>query len=296
MFVCSQFLQQRPKSSYSQCPWNSTVASRTLQLVRRPVDILLRPSTVVQAPAAYEATSVTKRAYIALKLTVFFVANLLLYTFPLSLAGIGTIDPALTAPAWFAGLAESVVSDPDAVYRFLLRLAENSLFLFVAAVLTFAAVHVGVLITRESNGILMSLRVVTYSTALYLATLFTLVWYTASSPNIVVADDLLLFVQAEGINFIIDQMGSNLVLPGEYPSDVNTAAMTLHGKALIVAIMITMVYYVYVLYLGARVAHGTSRLTSLFVVGFVSISPVLYVVGSVLAVELAITIPQGILV
>lgn len=272
------------------------MSSSTLRLVRLPFDLLFRPSVIIEAPSTYQATSLQRKALVGGKLLLFFFANLLLYTFPLSLAGIGTVDAATTAPAWFASLTDALVANPDAIYRFLLRLAQNSLFLFVAALLTFGAVHVGVLITGQSNGILISLRIITYSTALYLATLFTLVWFTAISPSIVVADDLLLFVQAEFINAIIDWMGTDLVLPGDYPTTVNTDAMTLQGRIIIVAILITLVYYLYVIYRGVQIAHDTSQLVSLFVVGFVLVSPALYTVGSIVAVESTLGLPEGIFV
>lgn len=248
------------------------MVSTTLRLVRRPFDIVFQPSKVVSVPPSYEATSIQRKMVIGTKLVLFFIINLLIYTLPLSLAGIGSSE------------------------QFLFRLIENSLFLLIAALLTFVAFHVGILITGQSNGILRSLRVITYSTALYLATLFTLVWYTATSSTISVADDLLLFLQAAFINFILEWMGSDLVLPGEYPTEANVGTLSFHGQVVLIAIILVIIYYLYVLYVGAQRAHGTSKFTSILVIGFIILSPVLYVIGSIIAVESGIAILEGLTV
>lgn len=261
------------------------------RLLRRPFDAVLRPSAVVEVPSSYDASSLRERALIGGRLLALFVGNLLLYTLPLSLAGIGTVDPATTAPAWFASLA-APLGAADGLWRFSLRLLQNSVYLLTAGLVTFLAFHVGVVLTGESEGVLTSFRVVTYSTALYLATIFTLVWYASTSPNVDAAADLLLAVQAEFVYYFIDRLGADLVLPIGRPGEVSARALTPHGKAVLVGLLVAVCYYAYALYLGARTGHGTSRLTSAYVVIFVAVSPAIYVVASVLVVTLGLSVPE----
>ena len=262
------------------------------RLVGRPLDAVLRPSAVVQVPSSYDAGSVRERARVAARLLAVFVGNLLLYTLPLSLAGVGTVDPATTAPEWFASSVAPLVGDADGVWRFALRLVQNSVYLFTAGLVTFLAFHVGVVLTGESSGVLTSLRVVTYSTALYLATIFTLVWYAATSPNVGAAADLLLAVQVEFVYYFIDRLGADLVLPVERPATVSAAALSTHGRVVLIGLLVAACYYAYALYLGARTGHGTTRLTSAYVVGFVAASPAMYVVASVLVFTLGLEVPE----
>lgn len=263
--------------------------------VRRPYDAIVRPAAVVQAPSSYQADSLPQQLRIGLGLLGLFVGNLLLYTLPLSLAGIGTVDPSTTAPPAFASLVEVLTVDADVLWRFSLRLVQNSIYLLLAGLLTFITFHVGVLLTGESKGILTSFRIITYSTALYLATIFTLVWYAATAPNVDAAAELLLALQSEFIYYFIDYLGADVQLPTGRPNGLPTGALTTHGKAVLVGLLVATAYYAYALFLGARVGHGTSRLTSLYVVGFVALSPVFYVVASILVVTLAIAVPETIL-
>lgn len=242
--------------------------------------------------SSHDAGAAREKARIGARLLAVFVGNLLLYTLPLSLAGIGTVDPATTAPEWFASLAAPLGGDTDGVWRFILRLARNSVYLLTAGLVTFLAFHVGVVLIGESDGVLTSFRVITYSTALYLATIFTLVWYAATSPNVEAAADLLLAVQMEFVYYFIDRLGADLVLPVGRPAAVSATAVTAHGKLVLVALLVAVCYYAYALYLGARIGHGTSRLTSAYVVAFVAVSPALYVVASVAVFMLGLEVPE----
>jgi len=89
------------------------------------------------------------------------------------------------------------------MWLFVLRVVQNSLFLLTAAVITFVAFHIGVRLVGGSEGIIRSLRVITYSTALYLATIFTLVWLASTHSGVAVADRLLIGIQSEFIYFLL---------------------------------------------------------------------------------------------
>lgn len=262
------------------------------RLLRRPYDAVFQPSEIVRARGGRDAASRWTQFKLFVRLLVVFSGNLLLYTLPLSLAGIGAVGADVTAPAWFADLVGGFTPDVDATWRFSLRLAQNSVFLLVAGLLTFVGFHTGATLTGRATGVLRSLRVVTYSTALYLATIFTLVWYASTAPTIEVADDLLIALQSEFIYYFIDSLGSNLQLPGGRPGAVDYGALTTRGQTVLGALLLAVCYYAYVLYVGARASHGMSRFTAMIVVAFVAATPAIYVVGSILAIEIGFGLPE----
>lgn len=271
------------------------VVPSAISLVRRPFDAVFRPAAIVETPPAYDAGSLFRRIRITVLLGLFFIGNLLVYTLPLSLAGIGTVETATTAPAAFADLVGGVIADPDSLWRLGLRIAFNSLFLLTAALITLISLHSGVVLTGSSKGFLRSLRIITFSTALYLATIFTIVWYTTISGSVVVADDILVWIQGEFVYLIIDWMGSDLELSTGRPDPVQGGRLTPQGTLALVGLGVSVAYYAYVLYIGGRKAHELSRLGALWVVSFVAVSPAAYVIGSVLVAEIGIAVPQVLL-
>ncbi|WP_336000986.1 hypothetical protein [Halorientalis halophila] len=252
-------------------------------LLDRPLDVLLRPERLVEPHEDMYDGSLSVKAQSTVRLLVFYMLNVVLYATPLTIAGFGVAADA-TAPETIAPWL-GLVMDPDGAWAFLLSLGQNSLFLFVATVLTLVTFHVGVLLTRSSQGLLLTIRTVTYSTGLYLATIFTLVWYLSIGDAIAVADDLLIALQASFVYFFIDLLGTDLALPGGRPEMLPTTGLTAVGTAVLVALIVAGLYYLYLLYLGARITHRGSRFAGLVAVGFVTVSPVLYVVGSILAYE-----------
>jgi hypothetical protein len=267
------------------------VSFNPFTVLRRPIDAVFRPSEIVRTPPTYESSSPLRQAWLSVRLLGFFVLNLFLYTLPLSLAGVGTIDPSTTPPSTFEAAVSGLVP-PQQSWVFLLRVVQNSLFLFLAAAITFAAFHVGIVLIRRSAGVIRSLRVITYSSSFYLATVFTLVWLTATNPGVAVADDLLLSVQSDVVFYFIETLDASLTLPGGPIARPPLSELTSVGVALLAALVIATIYYTYVLYLGARKTHGTTRLESVFVVVFVAVSPTLYIMGSILIIELSITVPD----
>lgn len=243
--------------------------------------MVARPSVLIEGYVSNYSADTVRNVYVALRLTTVFAFNLVLYAVPLTLAGFGANTQA-AAPAALERYLGAVVADPDATYQFLVSLSQNSAFLFVAAGLTFVTYHLGVWFTRSSSGFLQSLHTVVYSTGIYLAAIFTLVWYVSQAGSIVVADELLLNLQKEFIYAFIDLFGSALALPSGRPEHVAAVGLTTQGKLALGGIVLSAGYYLYALYLGARINHRASRFSSLLAVAFVTISPALYVSGSII--------------
>lgn len=262
-----------------------------LNILRQPVYAVFKPSKIVQIPPTYDAGSIFRKIWLGTTLLMFFLGNVLIYTLPLSLAGIGTVNSESTPPAAFEAVLLGTTNPVDA-WVFLLRATQNSLFLLAAVIITFIAFHASVVLTHSSKGLIRSLRVITYSSALYLATVFTLVWLASTNPNVGVADELLLALQSDFIYYFIDLLDSPLELPSGRVDRPALSGLTPAGISILSGLVITLCYYGYVLYLGARRTHGTGRINSILVVLFVASSPTLYVIGSILIFELAISVPE----
>lgn len=251
-----------------------------LSIVRYAFNAVFDPAAIVSGRE--NRYTLGRRATLrrAIRLSLFYFLNLFLYAIPLTYAGFGT-SGAEEPPTAVASIASAVGTEPDATWQFLLTTVQNCSFLFLASVLTFVTFHVGVSLSRNSNGVLQSIHTVVYSTGIYLAAIFSLAWYLSSSPAITVADEWLIWVQAEFIYAVIDLTGTNLVLPGGRPDAVSPTGMTQTGAFALAALVATGVYYLYSLYLGARINHDSSRFASALAVGFVVASPALFVIGSV---------------
>lgn len=255
-------------------------------VVTRPIDVIFRPERLVEAHEEIYGGSTRTNVGIALRLFAFYLVNVVLYAAPLTLAGFGTIQGAVDPPGIVAAVGGLAGIGGEGLWRFSLTLAQNSVYLFVATLLTLATFHVGVVLSGSSAGLLLSIRTVTYSTGLYLAAIFTFVWYLSTSAAVQTADELLLGVQTAFVYVFIDLLGSDLALPGGRPGTIPTDGLTAIGMAVVTLLVVAALYYLYLLYLGARITHGASRYESLMAVGFVVVSPALYVVGSILAFQI----------
>ena len=69
---------------------------------------------------------------------------------------------------------------------------------------------------------------------------------------------------------------------------MNVAALSQEGQLVIAALVLCVLYYLYSMYLGARINHGASRFTGLLVLAAVVAAPALYVVGTIIAYSLNI--------
>jgi len=201
-----------------------------------------------------------------------------LYSLPLTIAGYG-VNADATGPNAFTTAVMPFVSNPTELWQFLIALANNSLFLIVAALLTFGTFHIGILFTRTSKGILHSLRIVTYSVSIYLAVIFSLVWYLSLSPQIEFADEFLISLQAEFFYYFIDLFEVGLELSGGRPETIQIASLTTLGLTILSLILVAAVYFLYVLYIGAQVSHGATKSEAFVGIVVVVISPALYVTG-----------------
>jgi hypothetical protein len=246
------------------------------------IDIVINPSRFVQSRVdTYESGFVTK-SVTGSRLVAFYALNLLLYAGPLTLAGLGAQAAADSPPPGLAPLVGGLTANAAGGWAFALSLALNSVYLLIISGLTLATFHAGVLVTRNSKGIIQTLHTVVYSTGVYLAVIFTLTWYLSTSQSIVVADQFLVQIQKDFVYFFIDLFGAELELPGGRATPADLANLTTAGKLALTGLGIALLYYLYSLYLGARINHHADRLDSIIVIVVVGLSPALYVAGSIL--------------
>jgi hypothetical protein len=246
------------------------------------VYVLLRPSEFIQSQVDNYADRWIAKTRIFVRLFIFYSLNLVLYAGPLTLAGFGT--PLLNSPApiGFRTIITPVYP-PSEAWMFFMTLAQNSLYVLIISVLTLLTFHLGVWITRSSKGVLQSVHTFVFSTGIYLAMIFTLTWYVSTAGTIVAADEFLLYLQSEFVYYFIDLFGANLELPGGRQTPAELSALTQHGKLILAALLLSVLYYLYSLYLGARINHQASRFDSMITILVVLLSPVLYITGSILA-------------
>ena len=252
-----------------------TVVSR---VVRSSYNAAFRPARFVRVNhEALHGSLLTKIDQLA-SLVGIFVTNLIMYALPLTLAGLGTVPNVQNSPL------TQITGSPE-IAQFVLRFAQNSLYLTGAAGVTFAAFHAGVLLTKSSRGILPSLHTVTYSTSGYLAVIFTFVLYLSTAERFTRAAELVLWFQLTFVYEIIDLVGVDLVIQGAgRPSSSPPYGLSAAGQLLVAGLIIACLYYVYSIYLGSRINHGTSRTTAALTVLAVLSTPILFVIGSIVAV------------
>lgn len=250
-------------------------------VIRGLFDAVFQPHRFVQSRTDEYAAGWAWTALELNRLAVVYVVNLALYAVPLTLAGIG-VQSTAAAPEWFAALSGGV-ADPETTWQFLSALVQNSAFLTVAALLTLVNYHLAVLVTLNSRGVLQTAHTITYSTSAYLAGIFSLVWYLSQSATTTAAAGFVAGVQAEFVYALIDALGSDLALPGGRPEPVQVSAISGEGQLIIGGLALCVLYYLYSMYLGARINHGASRFTAVLVLLAVAAAPALYIVGTILA-------------
>ncbi|EMA37856.1 hypothetical protein [Halobiforma nitratireducens] len=249
------------------------------QIVRWPVNVVFRPSSFVNLDPDQEAANTLDALTSAVRLLGFYFVNLLLYALPLTLAGFGIRDGAAT-PHVVTSVLSPLGVDPHTVWQFSSALVTNSAFLLLATILTFGTFHVGLILTRSSKGAIRSLHAVSYSSGIYLAVMFSTVVYLSTESGLAVAEEFLLWLQTSFIQFFIDLVGADLVPPVE-ASRPELAAMTTLEQAVLTVLLLSAVYFLYVLYVGARTVHDATRFEALVATGFVLLSPALYVLGTI---------------
>lgn len=250
-------------------------------LVKGLFDAVFQPHRFVQSRTDEYAAGWVWTAFELNRLVVVYLVNLGLYAIPLTLAGIG-VQSTAAAPEWF-GVLFGGIADPTTTWQFLSALIQNSAFLTVAALLTLVNYHAAVVLSLNSRGILQTAHTITYSTSAYLAGIFSLVWYLSQSSTTEVAAAFVIALQKQFIYVFIDLLGSDLALPSGRADPVPIAEVSAEGQLVIAGLVLCVLYYLYSMYLGARINHGASRFTGLLVLGAVAAAPALYIVFTILA-------------
>mgnify|MGYP006298222105 CR=1 FL=1 len=244
-------------------------------------DAVFRPSTFVQSQVDNYTNNWLGQLIVGSRLSVFYLFNLVLYAGPLTLSGFGQSTVTIVPGPLLEGFLGLFVADTGAAFDFGVRLLQNSAYIFVASILVFFTFHLGIIVARSSTGILQSVHTVTYSVGIYLAAIFTLVWYLSTAEAIAVADNWLIAIQKQYIYFFLDILEVGVDLPTGRPDPVDLGQLTPQGQFALAGLFLSVFYFLYTLYLGARINHDATRLESLIAVGTVSVAPALYVIGSI---------------
>ncbi|MBX0325424.1 hypothetical protein EGH21_20565 [Halomicroarcula sp. F13] len=215
-----------------------------------------------------------------------YLVNLVAYAIPLTLAGIG-IQSSQRAPAGFADVVSSYGIDATASWQLLVAFVQNSLFISIATAITLVTFHVGVLIVRDSQGIVQSMHTVVYTTSAYLVATFSAVWYLTNQAGVSGARQLVRTLQAAFVYAIIDALGAGLELPGGRPNSLGVETISTQGQWILAILTLTLLYYLFSLYLGARINHRATRSNAVIAVIAVALSPVVYVTGSIITYIIA---------
>lgn len=257
-------------------PQSSGMPARTL--LEWPADVVFRPSEFVRVDPAQETANTFDAIVETIRITAFYFLNLLLYAAPLTLAGVRVREGATAPPLVAAGLEPLPVS-PDTVWQLTSSMIVNGAFLLLGTVLTFVTFHIGIVLSGSSRGILRSLRAVSYSTGIYLAVIYS-VLVAVSTKGFTVAENLLLWIQSAFVQSVIDFVGADLVSPVE-ATRPDLSAITTVEQAILTVLLLAAVYFLYVLYAGARASHDATRVEALVATGFVLVSPALYVLATI---------------
>jgi hypothetical protein len=251
----------------------------------RIADAILRPSEFVQANTTIYSTSRRSIAQYTAQLSTVWVLNVVLYALPLTVAGVGFTSRA-AAPAAFAELMSPFSQSPDSVWQFVLAFGRNSIFFTVASAIVLISFHATVLITRESRGLMQSFHTVVYTTSAYLAGIFGLLTYLSTTEGLTQATEAVLRLQTNAIQMVLDIIGLGVIgiefgLPGApNPGPVVLQNISQAGTILLAILCLLIFYFLYSVYLGARLNHQMDRVPSVIVVIGILVSPVMYIAGS----------------
>lgn len=254
--------------------------SRVVNVVSGAYDAVFRPSALISVRQRHQQTRL--RGWLNQFRAVFavYLLNLALYAVPLTLAGFGR-QSVPTMPDWFGALL--TVANSQAFWEFSYAFFQNSLSILGATLLTLVTFHIGLVLTWQSEGILETSYAVIYSTSVYLAGIFSVVWYLSLNSGVSDARTFVVNVQKAFVYAIIDFFGANLGLPGGRPESMALAGISAEGELILTLLLVLLSYYLYSLYLGARINHDAPRSFSLLAVGLVATSPVIYVGAVVIA-------------
>lgn len=251
-------------------------------LVRGVFDAVVRPRRFVEFNASTYGASRTGVLGQLASLSAVYLVNLVAYAIPLTLAGIG-VGVGVRPPAGYATAVSQVGLNPAGSWQLLTAFVQNSLYITVATAITLVTFHVGVLLGGDSQGLVQSMHTVVYTTSAYLVAVFTGVWYLTTRGGVDGARELVLNLQAAFVYAIIDLLGVDLELPTGRPDGVLAASISASGQVVLALLVVAVLYYLFSLYLGARVNHLASRRNAVAAVVAVALSPAVYVTGSIVA-------------
>lgn len=252
--------------------------SRTLgSTIRGLYFAVFRPSRLVAVPGRRMDGSLRTQLRESRKLLSVYLVNLVLYAGPLTLAGIG-LDSASSVPGWLTPL---VGDAPGTTLQLLVGFVQNSVYLLGVTAATLLGIHFALLVTFQSRGFFRTAYSVIYSTSVYLAGIFTVVWYLTTASGVSNAREFVVNLQVTFIYAVIDLTGSDFVFGVDRPGALVPSSFSTVGEYALVALAVLLLYYFYSLYLGTRLNHDADRFKSLLVVFVVIALPALYVAGSI---------------
>jgi len=253
--------------------------------VRWLVDVILFPGNIVRGSAIGDTTSLVARSEVFLRLSLFFVINIVLYALPLSLAGIALGVNEQAPPTLVVELVRTLPESPligaSGTWNVFLRLVNNSISLILFTILSYIMYHIGILFTRKSNGALLSYYTIMISTSIYLALIFNISWYMVAETG--TAGDLIDWSVRQFFISSADLVGADTGIDSTELKNLDT--LSTEGQIGFILLGTFLCYYIYVLYVGARSSHGLTRYESLSVVTFVSISPAIFGIASALVTQ-----------
>jgi hypothetical protein len=245
-------------------------------------DAVFRPSRFVRAPSATGRASIRGALGRIRSLSLVFLVNVLLYATPLTLSGLG-VAVETDAPGWFAPIASRTLGNPDAAWWLLAGIAQNSAFLAALSGIVLVTYHLALVVTRSSDGFLLTLHTVVYSVSAYLAAIFTLLVFLTRAEALATARDLVVNLQIRFITVIYDAFDvpqSNRVFTLDAP--VSIAQLSSNETLVLAGLAALVLYFAYSMYLGARLNHGAGVVSAVLSLIAVGLSPVLYVSALIL--------------
>ncbi|WP_277552351.1 hypothetical protein [Halobaculum limi] len=211
-------------------------------------------------------------------LAAIYLINLVLYAGPLTLAGVG-IQSNADVPRWFTGV---VGSEPGLAMVYLAGFIQNSAYLLGFTIATFVATHLALLLTVQSKGILPTAYSVVYSSSVYVAGIFTVVWYLTTASGVAAARDFVIDIQVAFIYALIEYAGADVEYAVPRPETLAASGFSQLGEYALLSLFVLVGYFFYSLYLGARINHDADRIASAATVLVVVSLPIAYVLGSIL--------------
>lgn len=262
-----------------------------IEVLQGLFDAVFRPEEFVSSEGALYSGSWSLAFSQGGYLVFVYLVNLILYAVPLTLTGVGfRLVP--TPPGWFLAVADVVVGDPRSLWEFSWAVYRNSYFITGMVGVVLLTYHGAVVYARASRGFLQSFHTVVYTSTAYLAAIYTILTTLSTMDGVDRAAELATALQQLAFVNIVDII--NRVLPTTVespfgtPGEIPLSGFSELGSFLLMLLVLSGLYFLYTLYLGARINHQTSRLEGLIVVLGVVAAPIAYIAGSVLFSDLVL--------